>query len=113
VSDRIINIWDQLSAAANAGLIAVAVSREYTVGLFGRTSLYGYRVWRIPRDSNDQLFSKTSENGKNWRVRQSACEERAKQFASQRYGIKEWKRNARLDWVPAEIQKRWPIRRAK
>ncbi len=109
MSDQIINTWDQLQAAKAAGLMAVAITREY-LGPTG-SSLYGTKVFDL--DGYRIMFCNSDEPDSRFRDRQVACEERAKRWASKSHGITEWKRNAMRDWVPAEIQKRWPIRRMK
>lgn len=106
---HIISTWDQLMAAKAAGLMAVAITQEYTWAI--GSPVYGSKIFDL--DGFRVILCNSEEPNRNHRDRQAACEERAKRWASKSHGVGEWKRNALRDWVPAEIQKRWPIRRAK
>ena len=121
MSDETINTHDQLRRAGGG----VAIMPSY-VGV--RTQyFYGWAVYRvgpdgkaIPTDPNahwtnhgKKVFSKLSQqNGLTPAQRSSGALEAAKQWvAEQGWYNGEWARNRMRDYVPREINKRFPLRK--
>lgn len=113
---ELINTHDQLAAAVAAGTIgkkrAVAVSyHARPSGRMGSADCSKAQVWAAffvvaPKapwyDYGQKSFYPIS---KRWH---EAVEE-AKEWASETFGIKEWKRNRFGDFVPAEVNDKHPI----
>ncbi len=111
-----INTYDQLIAAQKHGLLPVAIIPHY-IGV--RTaSMYGWKVWHLsdpyswPGPPPDRLFSTFRGEGTAAQIKQRQLEA-AKAFVTTGWGyIGEWTRNYMRDYVLAEVNKRFPLRKS-
>lgn len=110
---EIINTYDQLRAAVKAGLIAKekAVAVSYNPRPSGRMG-----IARCNKSTVYSPFFKTNPNSawydygnKTFTGNRNASFLLAKIWASETYGITEWKPNAMRAHVPAIVQDRFPI----
>ena len=111
----IINTYDQLKAAVASGILSKekAVAVVYYPRPSGRMG--------IAQCDKSQVYSpffKTDPNAawydyghKTFTGNRASSFEKAKAWASETYGITEWKPNANRSHVPAIVQKRFPIHR--
>lgn len=111
----IINTYDQLKAAVEAGLIpkekAVAVSYyPRPSGMMGWAMCDKTQVFS-PFFTTDPKAALYDYNQKTFIGRRSESFPKAKTWASETYGITEWKPNMMRAHVPSIVQERFPIRR--
>lgn len=114
---RIINTYDQLMAAMRAGhKWPYALCREY-VG--HRTPyFYGWKVYHPTKATDPSKSTSLSRGYRTFSRVGAASSDRmgrealaaAQQWVADTYGYSGlWKRNRMGDYVPADIQKQWPI----
>lgn len=110
---RLINTYDQLKAAVELGVISrsKAVSISYHPRPTGRMGMA-----QISKSVVYSPFFKTDPNApwydygnKTFSGKRSESFEKAKEWASETYGIKEWKANRMRCHVPAEVQDKFPL----
>lgn len=116
----IINTYDQLRAAGGG----VAISPSYTGA---RTEyFYGWAVWRVGADGRQivtdpkahwadygkKVFSTTQAGGTTPAERSRNALAAAKKWVAERgWYDGEWMRNRMRDYLPKDINKRFPIKR--
>lgn len=121
MTKEIVNTHEQLVAAGGG----VAITRSYT---HGRTVyFYGWAIYRVvngkqvatnPKaawyDYGKKVFSATGAGGDTPAERSRNALEAAKQWvAEQGWYDGEWARNQSRDYVPKDINKRFPLRKDK
>lgn len=118
--EQIINTYDQVLAARAEGLTDVYIGYHTFPGSGGGYCSCGYTVIRPGYDLDPKAKRPWWENtrGKNFHWSdfggdRAATLQAAKDWASKRYGIAEWKRNRMHDYVDARVAKRFPPRRAE
>jgi len=110
-----INTYDQLKAAVSSGLIpkekAVAVTYyRRPSGRMGMAQCDKSQVYS-PFFKTDPEASWYNYGHKTFNGNRATSFPKAKAWASETYGITEWKPNKSRDHVPAIVQKHFPIRR--
>lgn len=107
----IVNTWDQLVAAGGG----VAVS--YHPANDRACMVASWTVFRVAADRREFVTDPKAhwtDNGRKafhccGREDKARAEREALAWASERFGVTEWARNRMRDWVPAEVQKAFPI----
>lgn len=123
------NTYDQLLAARAGGLPDIAICPRHlpSCSRGGGSHRNGWKVYRPGYDLWDKSKEKPSpfhpdvhcrvfEEGLrdirfNWRLERNLALMDAKQWASGRYKVTTWKRNREGDYVDAQVQKMYPIRK--
>jgi hypothetical protein len=117
----LINTWDQMKAAKTAGLPDVFIELDTHMGTRSHYTV-GWRVLQqgveldpaaLPRhwsvNHAGKCFRESDCEGSTTMQRRSACLEIAKTWASEKFGVTEWKRNAFRDYVDARVDKQFPL----
>lgn len=113
----IINTYDQLMEAREAGLPDVAVAT-----MSRNTYRDGWKVWRpgfmVVGSSKDNPYD--PDNGcrvfmenrsKPWKEARKEALDKALDWAARRYQVGSWKRNGMGDYVDARVNERFPLRK--
>lgn len=113
--NEIINTYDQLKAAVESGLIekekAVAVSYSpRPTGRMGMAECDKSQVYS-PFFKTDPKSAWYDHGNKTFTGNRAISFPKAKVWASETYGITDWKPNATRSHVPSIVQKHFPIRR--
>ena len=110
MSTKIINTWDQLKAAVEAGITprGQAVAISYTNPDYRSVLPQRSQVWS-PFFNVDPKSHYSDNGAKSFTGLRAESLPRAKEWAAERYGVKEWKRNRMHDYVPAAVNDAFPI----
>lgn len=111
----IINTYDQMRAAAVAGLPAVAIMPDTFPSSSGNSLQSGWVVISpglCLRDPADKPAWYEDKNARPFSERACTRAEalaQAKAWASERFGVTAWKRNHMRDYVDARVFKQFPL----
>lgn len=117
---EIINTYDQLCRAGGGVAIMPSYTGSRTQYFYGwavyRVNEHGKQIVTDPKahwsDCGKKVFSASSQQGDTPAERSRAAREAAKQWiAEQGWYNGEWQRNRAQDYVPKDINQRFPIRK--
>ena len=121
---KVINTYDQLQMwkAARLTKRPVAICRAHTIGSrtqYRRDGWCVYSPWEAT-DPNahwtrngQKHFGRDPYTEPDWRSGESAALVRAMNWADEKYGPFNWVRNRMGDYVPAELNLEFPLRKRK
>jgi hypothetical protein len=119
VKEIVVNTYEQLRRAHLQGVPPVGIFSKY---IGHRTAyFYGYAVFHLKEmadpkntdwgDKGMKVFSASQANGTTRAEKKKACLKAAQEWASKKYGVKEWQQNRMRDSVPAPLNTIYPLRK--
>ena len=118
IAPTIINTYDQMKQAHSLRLPPVSVIKKHHTGR--STGVNGVAVWHLGHqtdpeahwtDNGMKVFSLFNIEGNDHRSRLAAAFKCGMDWASEKYGVKEWEKNRMGDYVPAPLNSTFPLRK--